>query len=231
MKTVSVRLHLLPCHAAEIEAAPGCLDALGDIEAFLRRLQKLRHFGKTSAVAVMGGVLPVLMQHHDIRYRQRVPREVRRAIHIEPGINAFQIVFRRQRRRIDQLIVFRLHGKAVAVDAVQRFKAIVQRFIAALELVDGETAHRLVPHRPCLLHDSSGGLRIGGGRRRVLPFRFFRGGQHFIHTGSVRILQGRLDLRWVKIQKLLVARGILELFDLGGKMVLLGLAQRRQLFL
>ena len=231
MKTVSVRLHLLPCHAAEIEAAPGCLDALGDLAAFLCRLQKLRHFGKTSAVAVMGGILPALMQHHDIRYRQRVPREVRRTIHIEPGVDAFQIVLRRQRRFIDQLVVFRLYGKAVAVDAVQRLKAIIQRFIAALELVDGEATHRFVPRRPRLLHDSSGGLHIGGRLRRVLPFRLFRRGQHFIHTGSVRILQGRLDLGRVEVQELLVARGVLELFDLGGKIVLLGLAQRRQLFI
>ena len=167
MKTVSVRLHLLPCHAAEIEAAPGCLDALGDLAAFLRRLQKLRHFGKASAVAVMGGILPVLMQHHDIRYRQGVPGEVRRAVHIEPGINAFKVILFCQRRRIDQLIISRLHGKAVAVDAVQRLKAIIQRFAAALELVDGEAAHRLALRRPRLLHDSSGGLRIGGRLRRV----------------------------------------------------------------
>ena len=231
MKTVSVRLHLLPCHAAEIEAAPGCLDALGDIEAFLRRLQKLRHFGKASAVAVMGGILPVLMQHHDIRYRQGVPGEICRTIHIEPGINAFKIVLRRQRCFIDQLVVFRLYGKAVAVDAVQRLEAIIQRFIAALELVDGEAAHRLALRRPRLLHDSSGGLRIGGRLRRVLPLRLFRGGQHFIHTGSVRILQSRLDLGRVEIKKLLVSRGVLELFDLGRKIVLLRLAQRRQLFL
>ena len=117
------------------------------------------------------------------------------------------------------------------MDAVQRLKAIIQRFIAALELVDGEAAHRLALRRPRLLHDSSGGLRIGGRLRRVLPFRLFRCGQHFIHAGSVRILQGRLDLGRVEIQKLLVARGVLELFDLRRKIVRLGLAQRRQLFL
>ena len=158
MKTVSVRLHLLPCHAAEIEVAPGCLDALGDLAAFLRRLQKLRHFGKTSAVAVMGGILPALMQHHDIRYGQGVPGEVCRAVHIEPGINAFQIVLRRQRGGVNLLIVLRLHGKTVVTDGIQRLKAIIQRFIAALELVDGEAAHRLVLRRTRLLHDSSGGL-------------------------------------------------------------------------
>ncbi len=157
MKTVSVRLHLLPCHAAEIEAAPGCLDALGDLAAFLRRLQKLRHFGKASAVAVMGGILPVLMQHHDIRYRQGVPGEVCRAVHIEPGINAFQIILLRQRGGVGQLIILRLYGKAVVADGVQRLEAIIQRFIAALELVDGEAAHRLALRRPRLLHDSSGG--------------------------------------------------------------------------
>ena len=118
------------------------------------------------------------------------------------------------------------------MDAVQRFKAIVQRFIAALELINGKAVFRSpILNGPRLLHDSSGGLHIGGRLRRVLPFRFFREGQHFIHMGSVRILQSRLDLRRVKIKKFLVARGVLELFDLGGKMVLLRLAQRRQLFL
>ena len=72
----------------------------------------------------MGGVFPVLMQHHDIRYRQGVPGEVRRTIHIEPGVDAFQIVLRRQRRFIDQFIVFRLYGKAVVADGIQRLKAI-----------------------------------------------------------------------------------------------------------
>ena len=110
----------------------------------------------------MGGILPALMQHHDIRYRQGVPGEVCRTVHVEAVVDAFKVVLRRQRRFIDQLVVFRLYGKAVAVDAVQRLKAIIQRFTAALELVDGEAAHRLVPHRPCLLHDSGGGLRIGG---------------------------------------------------------------------
>ena len=98
-------------------------------------------------------------------------------MHIEPRINAFKVVLFRQRRFIDQLIVFRLHGKAVAVDAVQRFKAIVQRFIAALELINGKAVFRSpILNGPRLLHDSSGGLRIGGGLRRVLPFRLFRKG-------------------------------------------------------
>ena len=167
MKTVSGRLHLLPAHGRHTKAASGRADSLLRCHLIRRgdrdlrcpfRLQKLRHFGKTSAVAVMGGILPALMQHHDIRYRQGVPGEVCRTIHIKPGINAFKVVLRRQRRFIDQLVVFRLYGKAVAVDAVQRLKAIIQRFIAALELVDGEAAHRLALRRPRLLHDSSGGL-------------------------------------------------------------------------
>ena len=164
MKTVSVRLHLLPCHAAEIEVAPGCLDALGDLAAFLRRLQKLRHFGKASAVAVMGGVLPVLMQHHNIGHGQGVPGEVCRTVHIEPGVDAFQIVLRRQRGGVNLLIVLRLHGKAVVTDGIQRLKAVIPRTISRFQLIDGEGVALC---RPRLLHDSSGGLRIGGRLRRV----------------------------------------------------------------
>ena len=88
------------------------------------RLQKLRHLRKAKAVAVMGGVLPVLMQHHNIRYRQGVPGEVRRAVHIEPGINAFKVVLRRQRGGVNLLIVLRLYGKTVVTDGIQRLKAI-----------------------------------------------------------------------------------------------------------
>ena len=179
----------------------------------------------------MSGVLSVLIQHYDIRYGQGVPGEVCRAVHIEPGINAFQIVLRRQRRFIDQLVIFRLHGKAVAVDTVQRLETIVQRFIAALELVNGKAVFRsLILDGPCLHHDIRWGLHIGG-CRRVLPFRSFHSGQHFIHTGFSRVLQSCFDLRRVKVEKFLIVRGILEFFDLRRKIVLLRLTQRRQLFI
>ena len=58
-----------------------------------------------------------------------------------------------------------------------------------------------------------------------------RSGQHFIRMGLLRVLQSGLDLRRIKIKKFLIARGILEFFDLRRKIVLLRLPQRRQLFI
>ena len=49
--------------------------------------------------------------------------------------------------------------------------------------------------------------------------------------GLLRVLQTCLDLRRVKIKKFLIARGVLEFFDLRRKIVLLRLTQRRQLFI
>ena len=206
-------LHLLPAHGGHIKAAPGCPDALAGFQIVrgklrLPFLQKLRHLGKAHPIAVMGGILSVLMQHHDIRYRQGVPREVCQTVHIEPGINAFQIILRRQRRRIDQLIILRFHGKTVAVDTVQRLETIVQRFIAAFELINGKAVFRsLILNGLRLCNDIRRGLHIGGCRRRILPFRSFRSGQHFIHTGFSRVLQSRFDFRRIKVKKFLIARG------------------------
>ena len=176
----------------------------------------------------MSGVLSVLIQHYDIRYGQGVPGEVCRAVHIEPGINAFQIVLRRQRGGINLLIVLRLHGKTVVTDGIQRLKAVVPRTISRFQLIDGEG---VALRRPRLLHDSSGRLHIACRLRRILPFCLFRKSQHFVNTGLLRVLQTCLDLRRVKIKKFLIARGILELFNLRRKIVLLRLPQRRQLFI
>ena len=203
--TVTGRLHLLPAHGSHIKAAPGRPDALAGFQIIRGKLrlpfpQKLWHFGKAHPIAVMSGVLSVLIQHYDIRYGQGVPGEVCRAVHIEPGINAFQIVLRRQRRFIDQLVIFRIHGKAVAVDTVQRLETIVQRFIATLELVNGKAVFRsLILDGPCLRHDIRWGLHIGGYLRRILPFCLFCKSQHFVNTGLVRILQRCLDLGGVKV--------------------------------
>ena len=58
-----------------------------------------------------------------------------------------------------------------------------------------------------------------------------RSGQHFIRMGLLRVIQSGLDLRRIKIKKFLIARGVLELFNLRRKIVLLRLPQRRQLFI
>ena len=58
-----------------------------------------------------------------------------------------------------------------------------------------------------------------------------RSGQHFIRMGLLRVIQSGLDLRRIKIKKFLIARGVLEFFDLRRKIVLLRLPQRRQLFI
>ena len=141
VEAVPGRLHLLPAHGGHIEAAPGRPHRFAGLHLVRRgdcdllcplRLQELRHLGEPEAVTVMGGVFPILMKHHDVRHGQGMSVEVCRAIDVEPGINAFQIVPFRQRGGIDQLIVCRIHGKAIAPDRIQRLKAVIQCFIPAL---------------------------------------------------------------------------------------------------
>ena len=78
----------------------------------------------------MSGILPVLMQHHNIGYRQRVSLEVCRAVDIKSGIDAFQTILFRQRGGVDLLIVLRLYGKTIVAGGDQRIKAVIQCVIA-----------------------------------------------------------------------------------------------------
>ena len=78
---------------------------------------------------------------------------------------------------------------------------------------------------------------IRGGRRLlaiqlglVLPVCLFRKGQHLVHMGLIRVFDGLPDHLRVHIQICLVAHSLLELLQLGGKVVLQGLTQRLQLF-
>ena len=234
--TVTGRLHLLPRHIGHTKAASGRADPLlcrhlirrGDRD--LRcpfRLQKFRHLRKAETVAVMGGVLPVLMQHHNIGHRQGVSLEVCRVVDVKAGIDAFQTVLLCQRGGIDQFIVLRLYGKPVVADGIQRFKAVIPCGVPRFQLVDRKGISR---NGLRLLRNVGGRLHIGGYLRRILPFCLFCKSQHFVNTGLVRILQRCLDLGGVKIQKFLIARSILEFFNLRRKIVLLRLPQRRQLF-
>ena len=82
------------------------------------------------------------------------------------------------------------------------------------------------------------GLSVIRGRRRLLPVQLrlilpvclLRKGQHLVHMGLIRVFNGLPDHLRVHIQICLVAHSLLELLQLGGKVVLRGLAQRLQLF-
>lgn len=193
---ISRRLHLFPRHIGHTKAASGCADSLLRRHLIRRvnrdhcrplRLQKLRHLRKAKAVTVMGGVLPVLMQHRNIGHRHRVPLEVSRVVDVKAGIDAFQIILFRQRSGVDQFIVLRLHRKAVVSDSIQRFKAVSPCGVPRFQLVDGKgIAPRLLLYRLCPLRNVGGRLHIGGRLRHVLAFCLFRRGQHL----SMRDLSG-----------------------------------------
>ena len=234
---ISCRLHLFPCHIGHTKAASGRADSFPRCHLIRRgdrdlrcpfRLQKLRHLGKAKAVTVMGSVLPVLMQHHNIGYGQRVSLEICRVVDVKAGIDAFQTVLLCQRGGVDQLVVLRLYGKAVVADGIQRLKAVIPRGVPRFQLVDGKGISR---NGLRLLCNVGGRLHIACRLRHVLPFCLFRKSQHLVNTGLVRVLQHCLDLRWVKVKKFLIARGVLELFNFRRKIILLCLSQRRQLFI
>ena len=82
------------------------------------------------------------------------------------------------------------------------------------------------------------GLPVVRGERRllavqlrlILPVCLFRKGQHLVHMGLIRVFDGLPDRLGVYIQICLVAHSLLELLQLGGKVVLRGLTQRFQFF-
>ena len=84
--------------------------------------QELRHLLEAHTVAVVGGVLPILVQHHHIRNRQRVSLEICRMVHIECAVDVLQRGASSQRRGVYFRIVGLVHGQTGSLQAVVGFK-------------------------------------------------------------------------------------------------------------
>ena len=87
----------------------------------------------------MGGVVAVLMQHHHIRNRQRMPLEICRMVHIECAVDVLQCSSSSQRRRVNFCIVCLVYGPASSLQAVIRLKTVIAGGIFITQLVDGKT--------------------------------------------------------------------------------------------
>ena len=106
-------------------------------------LQKLRHFCKAEAVTVMGGFGVPVAQHNDVGNGKGVSRKVCRVVDIEASVNIFQRFPVSQRRGIYKLVIVPLHIQPHSPQTVKRLKAVVPRFLAVFELVNGKGAFRL----------------------------------------------------------------------------------------
>ena len=87
-------------------------------------------------VAVVGGVLPVLVQHHYIRNRQRMPLKVCRMVYIECAVDVLQRGTSSQRRGIHLHIVCLIHSPASGLQAVVWLKTVIAGGIFIAQLVD-----------------------------------------------------------------------------------------------
>ncbi len=98
--------------------------------------QELRHLLEAHTVAVVGGVLPILVQHHHIRNRQRVSLEICRIVHIECAVDVLQRGASSQRRGVHLRIVGLIHGQTGSLQAVVGLKTVIAGGIFIAQLVD-----------------------------------------------------------------------------------------------
>ena len=100
--------------------------------------QELRHLLEAHTVAVVGGVLPILVQHHHIRNRQRVSLEICRMVHIECAVDVLQRGASSQRRGVYFRIIGLVHGQTGSQQAVVGLKTVIAGGILVAQLVDGK---------------------------------------------------------------------------------------------
>ena len=110
----------------------------------------------------MGGVLPVLVQHHYIRNRQRVSLEVCWMVYIECAVDVLQRGTSSQRRGIHLHIVCLIHGSSSGLQAVVRLKTIITGGSLIAQLVDGKAVllRGLKACRRVFLYGHSGDRRF-----------------------------------------------------------------------
>ena len=82
--------------------------------------------------------MAVLMQHHHIRNRQRMPVEVCRMVHIECAVDVLQRGTSSQRRGVYFRIVGLVHSPASGLQAVVWLKTVIAGGIFIAQLVDGK---------------------------------------------------------------------------------------------
>ena len=229
MDTVTGRLHLLPAHSRHLKAAPRCLHTLASFKTVWQ-------------------ISEVLLLCRD-RENNDIAIDLHKSFRRFELFRVFLNQFRGQGRKI--FLTKSNHQECSCYDIINFAIFIPQSTVQIkpyeLSFIIADQRHRVRIGISCA--NVSADLRLQGMKVGVdllhigFLHRFhykhshlFRGSplrsaQHFIRMGLLRVLQSCLDLRRIKIKKFLIARGILELFDLRGKIVLLRLSQRRQLFI
>ena len=227
--TVTGRLHLLPAHSRHLKAAPRCLHTLASFKTVWQ-------------------ISEVLLLCWD-RKNNDIAIDLHKSFRRFELFRVFLNQFRGQGRKI--FLTKSNHQECSCYDIINFAIFIPQPTVQIkpyeLSFIIANQRHRVRIGISCA--NVSADLRLQGMKIGVdllhigflhrLHYKhshLFRGnllrsGQHFIRMGLLRVIQSGLDLRRIKIKKFFIARGVLELFDLGGKIVLLRLAQRRQPFL
>ena len=227
--TVTGRLHLFPAHSRHLKAAPRCLHTLASFKTVWQ-------------------ISEVLLLCWD-RKNNNIAIDLHKSFRRFELFRVFLNQFRGQGGKI--FLTKSNHQKSPCYDIINFSIFIPQPTVQAkpdeLSFIIANQRHRVRIGISCA--NVSADLRLQGMKIGVdlLHIGFLhrlhykhshlfrssplRSGQHFIRMGLVRVLQSGLDLRRVKIKKFLIACGVLELFNLRGKIVLLRLPQRRQLFI
>ena len=92
MKTISGGFHLFTAHVRYMERPSRCSDCFACfpfVGGKLLRLflEKLRYFLIADTVYIVGGVLAVLMEYHNIGNGKTMPLKIGGVVEIEPGVS------------------------------------------------------------------------------------------------------------------------------------------------
>jgi len=227
--TVTGRLHLLPAHSRHLKAAPRCLHTLAGLKTVWQKSEGLLLCGNRESN-------DIAIDLHKLFRRLELLR-------------VFLDQFRGQGRKI--FLTKSNHQESSCYNIINFSVFIPQSTVQIkpyeLSFIIADQRHRVrigigcsnITANLCLQ-----GMKVGGDFLHIgFLHRFhykhshlfrsspLRSGQHFIHMGLLRVIQSGLDLRWVKVKKFFIARGVLELFNLRRKIVLLRLPQCCQLFI
>ena len=221
MDTVTGRLHLFPAHSRHLKAAPGCLHTLAGLKTVWQKSEGLLLCGNR--------------ENNDIAI------DLHKLFRRLELLCVFLDQFRGQGCKI--FLTKSDHQESPCYDIINFSIFIPQSTVQVkpyeLSFIIANQRHRVRIGISCA--NVSADLRLQGmkigvdllhiGSLHRLHYKHshlfrgspFRSGQHFIRMGLLRVLQSCLDLRRVKIKKFLIARSILEFFNLRRKIVLLRL--------
>ena len=229
MDTVTGRLHLFPAHSRHLKAAPRCLHTLASFKTVWQ-------------------ISEVLLLCRD-RENNDIAIDLHKSFRRFELFRVFLNQFRGQGRKI--FLTKSNHQECSCYDIINFSIFIPQSTVQIkpyeLSFIIADQRHRVRIGISCA--NVSADLRLQGMKigvdllhigflhrlhykhRHLFRGNLLRSGQHFIRMGLLRVIQSGLDLRRIKIKKFLIARGVLELFNLRRKIVLLRLPQCRQLFI